>query len=486
MKKWMVLIMAFMSVVMSTGFPFNMSVLYVEWLDEFKKSNSETALVQSICTGIFSLGGSINGIIVTKFGPCRCGIAGGIVAAAGLAISYFATSIYFLVLSVGIVTGFGLSLSFISASTSVGLYFDGKQRLMALALVSTGGGVGAAIVPIILDEFIGQYNWRGALLVLGGITTNLIANACLFTKPSFQIRRRKSDVSHGKSTISYVSNNDSLVITENKIQHPLATNATQSSTCASISKSEIRRVHKEADNSERKGIFDILTGLLKNKLFISYIFAQAMCLAAYNSIMIFYIDFFKFKGLTRTDAVSIYFYMNVMSTVFRFVTGLLKQIPHVSVIAIPVFCALLGASSMGLFPLVGSSYIANLLVAFMYGCGRGGMFAVLGISIVKLAGPENYSVALGISMTFSGILNAVAGPVSGLIRDSTGNYDMSFFCSAATAFVACIVFVTIMFIRFFANRPKSSELNFEIVIRQKSWRRSSILPWKKQSVDISK
>ncbi|CAG2230718.1 SLC16A9 [Mytilus edulis] len=263
MKKWMVLIMAFMSVVMSTGFPFNMSVLYVEWLDEFKKSNSETALVQSICTGIFSLGGSINGIIVTKFGPCRCGIAGGIVAAAGLAISYFATSIYFLVLSVGIVTGFGLSLSFISASTSVGLYFDGKQRLMALALVSTGGG---------------------------------------------------------------------------------------------------------------------------------------------------------FKGLTRTDAVSIYFYMNVMSTVFRFVTGLLKQIPHVSVIAIPVFCALLGASSMGLFPLVGSSYIANLLVAFMYGCGRGGMFAVLGISIVKLAGPENYSVALGISMTFSGILNAVAGPVSGVFQ----------------------------------------------------------------------
>ena len=287
---------------------------------------------------------------------------------------------------------------------------------MALALVSTGGGVGAAIVPIILEEFIEQYSWRGALLVLGGITTNLVANACLFTKPSFQIRRKISDVSHEKSSVSHLSNNDSLVITDNKIQHPGATDASSSSTCASISTSEIRRVHKEDDNPKRNGIFDILTGLLKNKLFISYIFAQAMCLAAYNSIMIFYIDFFKFKGLNRADAVSIYFYMNVMSTVFRFVTGLLKQIPHVSVIAIPVFCALLGASSMGLFPLVGSSYIANLLVAFMYGCGRGGMFAVLGISIVKLAGQENYSVALGISMTFSGILNAVAGPVSGLFQ----------------------------------------------------------------------
>ncbi|VDI39035.1 Hypothetical predicted protein [Mytilus galloprovincialis] len=101
-KKWIVLIAAFTTIGIATGFPFNMSVLYVEWLQEFGKSNSETALVQSVCTGLFLIG------------------------------------------------GIGFSLSYISASTSVGLHFEGKQRLMALAFISSGGGVGASVLPILL------------------------------------------------------------------------------------------------------------------------------------------------------------------------------------------------------------------------------------------------------------------------------------------------------------------------------------------------
>lgn len=58
-KKWIVLIAAFTTIGIATGFPFNMSVLYVEWLQEFGKSNSETALVQSVCTGLFLMGGTM-------------------------------------------------------------------------------------------------------------------------------------------------------------------------------------------------------------------------------------------------------------------------------------------------------------------------------------------------------------------------------------------------------------------------------------------
>jgi hypothetical protein len=37
-----------------------MSVLYVEWLQEFGKSNSETSLIQSVCTGLFLIGGELH------------------------------------------------------------------------------------------------------------------------------------------------------------------------------------------------------------------------------------------------------------------------------------------------------------------------------------------------------------------------------------------------------------------------------------------
>lgn len=58
-QKWCILFGGFLSFLLVAGFPFNLSVLYVEWLNEFGKSNSETALVQSVCTGIFMTGGNI-------------------------------------------------------------------------------------------------------------------------------------------------------------------------------------------------------------------------------------------------------------------------------------------------------------------------------------------------------------------------------------------------------------------------------------------
>lgn len=59
-RKWLVLMAAFLSKGLATGFPFNLSVLYVEWLQEFGKSNSETSLIQSVCTGVLLIGGEFH------------------------------------------------------------------------------------------------------------------------------------------------------------------------------------------------------------------------------------------------------------------------------------------------------------------------------------------------------------------------------------------------------------------------------------------
>ena len=59
-RKWLVLMAAFLSKGLGTGFPFNLSVLYVEWLQEFGKSNSETSLIQSVCTGVLLIGGELH------------------------------------------------------------------------------------------------------------------------------------------------------------------------------------------------------------------------------------------------------------------------------------------------------------------------------------------------------------------------------------------------------------------------------------------
>lgn len=65
-RKWFVLISSFFNMMITGGFPFNMSVLFVEFLNAFGKSKAETSLVQSVCTGVFFIGGKSGPWVIGK------------------------------------------------------------------------------------------------------------------------------------------------------------------------------------------------------------------------------------------------------------------------------------------------------------------------------------------------------------------------------------------------------------------------------------
>lgn len=62
-RKWLVLLSSFINMIITGGFPFNMSVLFVEFLNEFGKTKAETSLVQSVCTGVFFIGGTTYNVL---------------------------------------------------------------------------------------------------------------------------------------------------------------------------------------------------------------------------------------------------------------------------------------------------------------------------------------------------------------------------------------------------------------------------------------
>ncbi|XP_021358435.1 monocarboxylate transporter 6-like isoform X2 [Mizuhopecten yessoensis] len=142
-RKWFVLMSGFFIMFLCTGFPFNMSVLNPALLRTFEKSKAETALVQSITIGVLYIAGALCGRIVSKYGARVTGITGSIVTTLGLVFSFFAESIPHLIVTLGLVSGFGFSATFISAFTTVGEYFEGKSKLMALSFLSFGSGCGS-------------------------------------------------------------------------------------------------------------------------------------------------------------------------------------------------------------------------------------------------------------------------------------------------------------------------------------------------------
>lgn len=101
--------------------------------------------------------------------------------------------------------GFGL----VSAAFPLALnsYFDVKRGL-ATGLAMTGMGLGPIVMPLIINVLLDYYGTTGCMLLLGGISLNIIVAACLLQPVEWHrpkiieyIGKRKSSVAYNKQII---------------------------------------------------------------------------------------------------------------------------------------------------------------------------------------------------------------------------------------------------------------------------------------------
>jgi predicted MFS family arabinose efflux permease len=225
---------------------------------------------------------------------------------------------------------------------------------------------------MMLQYFTDMYSWRGCLLVISGVVFNQFACG-LMSGPS-----RDNPTSH-KNSVPQTNPQD---IYEN--------------------------------NEPTHGCLSRFQTLLKNKVFLSYCFALAFALAAFNSFLIFFIDYFEEKGFDRSAVVWLYTGMNIISTVFRFIPGIMAQSPKIPKLAIPAMYSTLGFCSLAVLPFV-TSYVLNAVVVGCYGVGLGGVVTVLSIITMELVGDENYPTAYGMVLATVGIVNTAGAPITGNI-----------------------------------------------------------------------
>ncbi|KAK3087545.1 hypothetical protein FSP39_007370 [Pinctada imbricata] len=447
-RKWVVLIAGFFSMFISASIPFNLSVLYVEFLREFGKSKAETALVQSVCSGTFLCAGFLSGSLVTRFGPRKCCIMGGLIAGIGISVSYFAMDIVFLVISIGAVAGFGLSMTYISTSSCVAQHFEGQSKLLALSFITFGSGLGSMTVPQAMDVMLRNFDWRGTLLVISAVCLNICVFGSVYVqpKPTDVNSNEKKTKQRRRSSISIQSNeNESM-----KIQ---------------------------------VGIIESFKTILGHKPFVFYILAIGAAISAYNAILVFFIDYYESKGFERETSLMLLLATNLSSSCFRFLPGLVLQSPRVPVLAIPCAALFLGTGTLALYPLA-DSLTHFIPVACMFGATLGCFVAAISLTTMEITGQKYFSTGVGVTMSMSGIMTAFSGPISGFLRDTTGSYDLCFFTSSGCLLVTFIFLSSVAVNGYIKDRKLEKELSLkDISSRRPARRHSSIFPWKK-GVDI--
>ncbi|XP_074660512.1 monocarboxylate transporter 14-like [Tubulanus polymorphus] len=170
--RWIVVVSSFIAGFVTTGISYSTSIYYVEWIESFDESYSLTSIVASLNIGLSSLLGPLASVLVSYIGYSWVFIFAGIVSFAGMLSAVFANNIHVLIITFGIMTGFGYGIAFTPLLVIAPTFFPEKQSL-AQGFAISGIGLGTIVMPLIIESTIVAYGWRGSILILAGMSLNL-------------------------------------------------------------------------------------------------------------------------------------------------------------------------------------------------------------------------------------------------------------------------------------------------------------------------
>ncbi|XP_017283483.1 monocarboxylate transporter 12-B-like isoform X2 [Kryptolebias marmoratus] len=137
---WMIVAGCFLATICIRAVTRCISMFFVEFQMHFEKDYSSTAWIHSMVDSTTMLCAPLGSFLGNRL-SCRATVfLGGLLSSAGLVLSSFASSLEFLYISLGLITG---------------------------------SGIGTFLLAPAVQLLIKHYSWRGALLILGGFVSNL-------------------------------------------------------------------------------------------------------------------------------------------------------------------------------------------------------------------------------------------------------------------------------------------------------------------------
>ncbi|XP_036449573.1 monocarboxylate transporter 12-B [Colossoma macropomum] len=187
---WMIVAGCFLTTICTRAVTRCVSIFFVEFHMHFSSDYSRTAWIHSLVDCTTMLCAPLGSYIGNRL-SCRAAVmVGGLLSSAGLILSSFATSLEYLYLSLGVLTGVGFAFSYTPAIAMVGTYFK-ERKALAYGIAMSGTGIGTFILAPVVQLLIELYSWRGALLILGGLVSHLCVCGALM-RPLVNPRLKQS------------------------------------------------------------------------------------------------------------------------------------------------------------------------------------------------------------------------------------------------------------------------------------------------------
>ncbi|XP_030763172.1 monocarboxylate transporter 14-like [Sitophilus oryzae] len=189
---WIVVAGCFFINLVADGVGSTFGLLNVEFLNEFKASNSATSLIGSLFLSVPLLLGPLGSALVDRYGCKYMTVIGSLVCSAGFIISSYVRNIWLMYIAFGLISGVGFCFCFVTAVVSIAFWFE-KKRTLALGIAASGTGLGTVIYSPLLTYLIKEYGWRGGVLIMAALCAHMCVSGFLMSDPAWIIEEERRE-----------------------------------------------------------------------------------------------------------------------------------------------------------------------------------------------------------------------------------------------------------------------------------------------------
>lgn len=144
--------------------------------------------IGSICVSLFFFLGPVNRLVIAKMGYRNMLIVGNIVCPVALILASFASEIWHVFLTQGVLFGLGASFIWFPCIGASQQWFS-ERRGLAIGLAMSGSGIGGLVVANIAQAAISNLGYRWALRIIGIMAFVLLLVTTMTVRPLGHIRQ---------------------------------------------------------------------------------------------------------------------------------------------------------------------------------------------------------------------------------------------------------------------------------------------------------
>ncbi|XP_038559863.1 monocarboxylate transporter 13 [Micropterus salmoides] len=390
---WVVVMSAFFVMGLTAAVLKNFGLFFLDIQSHFGVPASTTSWVTSTTIAMFHLGAPVASVLTLQFSQRVVIIVGGLLAASGMLLASLDLSLPWLYLTMGILQGLGISLSWIPANSMVSHYFV-RWRPIAYAIASSGECIFAVMFSPFFLWLIEMYTWQGTLLIIGGLQLNLCVCGALM-RP---LATAQSPIQETKGGLE----GDATVLVP-----------------------------------KRKFIFQCSL-LRKPELFLYILFA-IFAAAGFFIPPLFLVPLVSSLGVDKYWPALILSVLALADLVGRLICGWIANMRLVRNLQLLTMVVTLLGVVLLLLP-TSHNYWAILVCASLYGFLFGCVVAIHITSIVDIVTLEGFDNGLGLFMLFRSIGGFIGPPAAGWLVDNTNDYSSAFYLSGL-CLISSAVFV---------------------------------------------